>query len=1645
MLKRIYVYIILVCIIAQTCLGVSNNASFVPLSTEVRVKSASLNGNLGFTLAEFSMKFPEPLYFQFPAPCPAGRCAVSRQQAAIDSDPCSFMPCDFTLKGADCGKARLSQCEAMCASQREEFCPPIQDWITLELGVESEPIYLSNRLIDVSLRVNFDKVCHAMVVQVINIYGSGPILTYHYNTIESTTSNNCQMNGPPEGLNVICPSFEQCYRYGTYFFKMHNFEPNAMVTVRVSALEIEDVPLRTQSLPDAPVVAYPDPLFPYHVPLSWSVPFTYTFPPSSPAVPFLLSSYYCGFVTLQINTDMFDDTVLESESYIAFISLDPNNPFPSTITTDMLFLSVPFAKIFMCSDDPETPARMFILLVRNRGAAFNVPGTITVTAEYDRSGLIPFAPPQKAGDIGTWSKYTTWPATNWYVFSEGALQINCPGFAKFDCTAGCEKFGCCQDTWPAYPTSPSLQPLYPAPYPLRFLNQDIIYTDFTYFDKYLDPTVLGVTLVLEKDFGGSITYGPLGENWAEILPQCTISRGESPIGTLDGRWITGTYHPEYIQTKLCNYADFVEVSQDLDYIFDQFSNTSRPLSLRYQADIMTMSDAWIDCHSFVTDKLLDITTLSLVTEETKECPFYSEDDPCCNPDLAWNQCCIPRTLEFEVDFPSEVSDAFDESCQLSQCSLPILQSYVQGSLTEITGACEPAILASPSELSTRSVVAFTTCLEQFFGKDFDGIICYTDADCPDVSDSRCDIISNRCLGNVSALSVAFVDCWINTISTSSRLSLIERQGWIKKVEHTSLTELIVSTYSQEYCIYNYYPIMGTLYRPYFTTSTAFPNCPAGNFFALTNSIKATPWQSGRQVTGGNCAYDFYTIQPNIGQEMCIQMESYTSESNVMICETPTSCLPVANTGEVCVLADHTIIEGLTVDECSQRMSCTNPIYTDSVSCSLSGVCDDNEQVYYSLDSTGWASSHSRAGFCAFPMAAYDAPDCNVLFPGSFPTSFGCVRFGKCIAIGIVVECQVDFDNVTSCSNGGGRWYPYPTTQQYCEDPILCDVPRYAGTRTSVWESTYQYLSEFPSIEDCESCGGRARPVNTWHPNYWLGGQMRTAKLYPASVVQPYNFVRSLDFMTLSRVNIEAAEASTAAQTLNALQCSYGNQKVQIETLACDCISNLSRSVCFEQNSLVPIGQGRFCPFSENKIVSPPFILESTNDTLSVDVIYNCITADLRKIASQTFDVPQVATVTISFKQRQKIPFVPGSYEVVFNSKQALVGSVIGDGIDITFTKLKQLKLCQTLPVSITPNLDKYPIYDYGEVSLSGGLVMVKPLYIEVNYSTDSNQLCAVIDLPAKKNIKYAPIVRLADDSHTQGTKLTASQKACLYSVASLFVIAILVWIAIFGDTYKRDAINWKLPFSVMWICSLWIFLQRAIYIYLVAADVLNQTNTHQLADYFMMDFPMCVYLIAIFQIGLSFALLYFKPGEDSKQFWMIFPIGSLAIIMLFIGVLLAYRFDVLNKPGLTGPLLCPMYNDTTDTARTIRLIYQSIILAVALFIGVGEALAGSSVYRKISGIKGSERMLVISLVASAGILSDSIAFLVYYIVDDPHPYFSIVLIFTEIIPLLYLVSQLRISSIRNAESTFTGSFTPPSAGDRQTNTFASGTNMSLVV
>ena len=85
-----------------------------------------------------------------------------------------------------------------------------------------------------------------------------------------------------------------------------------------------------------------------------------------------------------------------------------------------------------------------------------------------------------------------------------------------------------------------------------------------------------------------------------------------------------------------------------------------------------------------------------------------------------------------------------------------------------------------------------------------------------------------------------------------------------------------------------------------------------------------------------------------------------------------------------------------------------------------------------------------------------------------------------------------------------------------------------------------------------------------------------------------------------------------------------------------------------------------------------------------------------------------------------------------------------------------------------------------------------------------------------------------------------------------------------------------------------------------------------------------------------------------------------------------------------------------DTAKKIRIIVKSVILAIAVIVTFVTMVYGTKY------VMGRNRDVFYEvIVLSLGLLSDFVAFLVYYIIDTPSAYFLIVLWFTELLPILF--------------------------------------------
>jgi hypothetical protein len=122
------------------------------------------------------------------------------------------------------------------------------------------------------------------------------------------------------------------------------------------------------------------------------------------------------------------------------------------------------------------------------------------------------------------------------------------------------------------------------------------------------------------------------------------------------------------------------------------------------------------------------------------------------------------------------------------------------------------------------------------------------------------------------------------------------------------------------------------------------------------------------------------------------------------------------------------------------------------------------------------------------------------------------------------------------------------------------------------------------------------------------------------------------------------------------------------------------------------------------------------------------------------------------------------------------------------------------------------------------------------------------------------------------------------------------------------------------------------------------------------------------------------------------------LIFAMIVVLIAYYSD---EPEVETGCECRIQHEEklSEEPRLIRIIYRFIIAGICFGIAIFIMLWG----KKISN---EESSMLLKFVISLFLCANSIAFAIYFLVDEPSVYFVFVLWFTELIPVLFLAWRL---------------------------------------
>ena len=262
---------------------------------------------------------------------------------------------------------------------------------------------------------------------------------------------------------------------------------------------------------------------------------------------------------------------------------------------------------------------------------------------------------------------------------------------------------------------------------------------------------------------------------------------------------------------------------------------------------------------------------------------------------------------------------------------------------------------------------------------------------------------------------------------------------------------------------------------------------------------------------------------------------------------------------------------------------------------------------------------------------------------------------------------------------------------------------------------------------------------------------------------------------------------------------------------------------------------------------------------------------------------------------------------------------------------------------------------------------------------------------------YVLILRMRD--YKTFSVVTDAERAVLITSCAVFGFAA----ALVGVMYIAYYVMFKTleVFTIVVQCFIMLSI-RSVYFAILVEEVID---TGSLIDYILIEIPTFFFLQVLIQIlvAVTFVQRRIKSGvqESKKEMWKITLLLWFLVWLGFAVVVIAIS-QVDSSTKLDSQCDCRLTEATrgSDETRTIRIVYKSVISLLSLVV---LFLIGRMGWN--SGAERSEVIKQIMLVSFFLVL-DCLAFVIYYAIDKPSPYFSIVLWFTEVLPLVILCSLL---------------------------------------
>lgn len=1139
------------------------------------------------------------------------------------------------------------------------------------------------------------------------------------------------------------------------------------------------------------------------------------------------------------------------------------------------------------------------------------------------------------------------------------------------------------------------------------------------------------------------------------------------------------FTPRKPNCTFSSYSETIPVYTEIATIMGRATTPDDVRNARVAVDILTYSLPYSDCVNYV-DELVDTDSLVRSVATTICDPDNTNSsDPCCNPDLGWNGSgCEARPLTYSTNSFRSLSAKGESVCSVSgtsKCASLFAADYVAAS-ENAQSSLEGCAVNTPIAVSFQGEMqrSVRNVTDYWLGEDPAGLghPCQVDADCTLLDGDAvapgphsCDMLRGVCNYPITRLYQRFIGDWLPTVPyllkniTAIALGIPEAAINNPDIWYTALSIGNTDCTGEYTWGYGY----RTSFGRYWTVQSNALGCTIGENTAgedycpqrfCTTTFCTVSFECQANTGSNSLCWTGFSTLPFIpsnctkGQEqaqICNWADAYatpnytspgsyimsdpdacTATPNVCaVCETgsETTCLgftsiateSACTSSFACFLANGTRVITASVAECNSIMSCNSTCYGSDgktlIPCSTSAQCE-GASGSGECDNIGWSFS-DLGGLNQFRQACITPPltwwgtvgDCA----GVTDSSSGKVEYGRPTPYGCIYYERASEGCTAVYGASAKPWTPF-TTEATCTAKTGC----WQIYDTSLLQNDHTW-SQKPAA-DCAAVNGEIKSLSNWHPGAWRAGVARPLTwLATNNVSIPYPVAPTVDLMRFGKAFTFASSYAYAVPQLSETFCRYNTLHSVMSPVVCSCAGDGAKnSSCYDSTLVAP--QGSLLSSSAIFIVCEGSGLQEDIATPS-RVTFNLSTVQqCHEIYVNNYPASNYAQTAAAALSTFLLDFsVSKPYQFV-NSRGALVGQIIGDGLIMTaadVVQLVNLTICTTPRTDITVTNKGYSVYDFASVSADDESEVPTPMFISGAYWDRSiNAVCA----PFEKVVSgraYFPIVRYPNAATRKKSDFGGGQTFffAIMCCAYLFATALAAW-----RFFATVAVGMLAPRNT----QVWIFLTiflltiiRALYIILILTGVVIG-NSSTAIDYILVELPSFLFLTIMTFFIIIWATLIrvnrkLSRRKTNTNFWGVFFFINGVIYSIFIILIIIYESVKPQTTTLCGGRLIEL-NQTTR--RNTAIAYRAILAGFALIISIAFFITGSRIYTSLQGASNARagrkrKIFWLTTVCSIGLLGVSTLLIVLAASGRQNNYVALALLVVfEVIPCCVILFAL---------------------------------------